>query len=445
MNRLVAVLAALLVLAPILALVLPAHEQPVTPARPPAALLLRDEPVVETSGGTAVAPAVRFEVPGEDTLFAMAARRAWAYVESQYQPNTGFANSVINYPYATIWDMGSSLAALHCAEALGLVEGDEYDRRMTRALQTLENLRLFDGAGFNKTYQLRNGAPAGRDDRDRQYAAGGYGWSVTDIGRLLVWLKIISLDRPEYATQIERIVARLDFDRLVREGYLWGSSLNRSGSPWAYQEGRIGYEQYAAAGFALWDQFADRALDLRQNTREVEVLGVPILTDRRGESRLTSEPFFMMGLELGWWTPEWRELAERLLEVQENRYRETGRLTMVSEDAMPHPPYYFYYYTLFHEGEDFAVTAVVPGQKFANPRWVSTKAAFAWYALMPDPYTWQVLETVAGRAAHPAVGWSSGVYEESLEPTGSQNINTSAIILEAALYHQRQRPLLAAR
>ena len=73
---------------------------------------------------------------------------------------------------------------------------------------------------------------------------------------------------------------RLDYGRLVRDGYLRGESVLR-GRVVGYQEGCIGYEQYAANGFALWGQRVERALDLLANARAAETLGVGLLADAR--------------------------------------------------------------------------------------------------------------------------------------------------------------------
>ena len=113
----------------------------------------------------------------------------------------------------------------------------------------------------------------------------------------------------------------------------------------------------------------------------------------------------------------------------------------MSEDAVPRPPAYFYYYLLHRNGEDFVV--VTPGHAVVpwNLRWVSAKAAFAWHALLPSAYTWLALQTVKS-AETPNVGWSAGVYERSKVRVQSNNLNTAAVILESAAYAARGCPLI---
>ncbi|HEX5870602.1 MAG TPA: DUF3131 domain-containing protein, partial [Longimicrobium sp.] len=225
---------------------------------------------------------------GDRALYESAARTAYAYVEANYNPRTGWINSVEGYAFATVWDIGSSLMALYCADQLELLDGDEYDRRMRRALQSLIEARLFDGVAFNKSYSTATGQIAGRAGQESETAERGYGWSVIDIGRLLNVLRVIDATQPQYRDLIAQIVGRMDYSRLIRDGYLRGEDLDSRGRVRRYQEGRVGYEQYAANGFALWGRQAPLALNVRQNTREVTVLGIPLLRDVRPEYHLTS-------------------------------------------------------------------------------------------------------------------------------------------------------------
>jgi hypothetical protein len=384
----------------------------------------------------ASAPAALTQADREMLLDA--ARTAWAYADANYNPATGWINSVEEYAYATVWDIGSGLMALYCADQLDLLDGDEYDRRMRRALQSLIDARLFEGVAFNKMYSTRTGQMAGRAGQESTTSERGYGWSVLDIGRLLAVLRVIDQTQPQYRDLMMQIVNRLDYSRLIRDGYLRGEDLNRSGRLRRYQEGRVGYEQYAAAGFAAWGHTAEAALDLNRNTYPVPVLGVPVRGDRRGDEHLTSEPFVMMGLELGW-TPEIRTLAANVLAAQEARFKETGTVTIVNEDALTGPPY-FLYYSVYSSRRPFAVEAPAGAPRGPTPRTVSVKAAHGWHALLPSDYTRLALERVQG--ARTAQGWGAGVFEESGRVSGGRNVNTAAIVMEAALYAQRGRPLI---
>jgi hypothetical protein len=388
--------------------------------------------------GTLTSPD-RGTVVDERQLFLNAARIAWAFADRNYIPATGLSRAHDTYQYVTLWDVASGLAATHSAHELGFISDAIYNQRIQRTLSTLASADMFENAAFNRSYDSRTGKMI---DRKQRLSSRGYGWSVTDIGRLLTWLRILAVNQPQFATQAAAIVKRLDMSRLIKDGYLRSEDLSpTTGALHPYQEGRIGYEQYTAAGLALWGYRAENALDARLNAVPASVLGVSIVADKRGDERITSEPYIMMGMETGWYSPEMRQQAWRVLAAQEARYKSTGILTMVSEDALPDPPYYFYYYDVYRQGRSFVVDGPIGGPFVESPRWISSKAAFAWHALLPSPYTLAVLQAVQS-AGLPGRGWGAGVYEGSLRPTGDASLNTAALILEAAVYNLRGHPFL---
>lgn len=367
----------------------------------------------------------------EADLFMEAARDAWRAVVRNTE-KTGLISATPHYDFATTWDIGSSIAALYSAHELGIIERDDYDERMEDLLSAIEDLPLYEGAAYHKIYSTTTGRMAENSKPSRT----GYAWSATDLGRFLLWLRIIAEDE-EYREDAQDIVARMDLTRMVKDGYLYGHGKNRRAK--YFLEGRIGYEQYAALGFAAWGQRAEKALNVMTNAQPLEVMGVELLKDGRGLDRLVSEPFVMMGLEVGW-DPDYRKLAEAMLAVQEARYRETGQVTIVSEDAVSVPPYYFYYYCVYCNGKEFVVDVDDPGKELSGPRWVSTKNAFGWHALLPGEYTGLAVTEV--EPARSDGGWSSGVFEKTGESTRMEDINTAAVILEAALYAKRARPFI---
>ena len=360
------------------------------------------------------------------------ARGAWSYVTREVT-SAGFVGATRNYPFLTVWDMGSELAAAWSARELGFITPAEYKAFVGRTLSSIETMPLYDGAAFNRMYSAASGRMV---DSKAQVSDKGMGWSALDHGRLLVWLKLVGNDDPSFAVRTQAIVSRLDMGRLVKDGYMQGEEISaKTGLHRAYQEGRVGYEQYAAEGFALWGAKLEPALDFAVNGRPVVVNGQTIITDARGGDVMTSEPFVMMGLELGWKTPTWRNLSLSVLAAQEARFRQTGIVTMVSEDAIPVPPAYFYYYLLYHEGKPFVVTTVSGTASDSFPRWVSAKAAFGYHALAPSDYTWRALQAV--KFGGDAEGWTAGVFEGTKSSTKTYNLNTAAVVLESAAYMKR--------
>ncbi|CAN5885209.1 hypothetical protein BH23GEM9_BH23GEM9_00300 [soil metagenome] len=402
---------------------------PAEPDQPPDPRALLDVP------GLSTVPVAARDT-ADQRLVTESARTAWAYVQRFDDARTGLIPSVAWYPYATVWDMGSMLAALHAGHALGFTSDSAYHRRMTAALRRIGSLDLAANTAPNKFYRTDTGALT---ERQGEPSHTGYGWSAVDIGRLLVWLAIVAEEHDDFRVLATAAAGRFALAELTEQAQLWGGM--RAGERWQrYQEGRLGYEQYAAAGFELWGRDVSAAADPFENTERIEVLDVPLLVDTRSASCLTSEPFILWALELG--LPGWADrLASSLLRVQEERHTRTGTLTMVSEDAITVAPHYFYYSCVHGAGEDFTVLTAEYERARGAPRTISTKAAFAWYALHPDEYTSLAVRRVAGAARREGL-WAAGLTEEGMTPLGAANINTSAVILQAALYIRDGLPLM---
>ena len=375
----------------------------------------------------------------ESDVFLAGAKTAWTFVENNTQASTGLAQAHDNFQFITTWDIASQIAATYSAHELGIIDDANYDARIKKILATLTTLPLYEGAAFNRFYDSQTGQMVGRGFKP---STTGFGWSTTDIGRLLIWLRVLAVNQPQYSAQATAIKNRLNMSRLISGGTLQGVDVDANGTTVTYAETGLGYEQYAAGGFALWSQRASNSLNPTATAKAATVLGVPVWIDGRGNARLTSEPYIMMGLETGWWATALRDQARAVLAAQQARYDQQGILTIVTEDAMPDAPYYFYYYSVYHSGKTFVVEGPDYGAVVSDPRWVSSKAAFAWRALIQTDYTLRAFNAVQV-AAIPGDGWGAGVYEGTLKPTGYATLNTAGMILESALYQKRGQPFLS--
>jgi hypothetical protein len=257
--------------------------------------------------------------PAEQRALMMSsARAAWSYVAREATP-IGFVGATKNYQYLTVWDMASELAAAYSARELGLITPAGYRTFVDRILTSMEQLKLYDNAAFNRMYSAQTGALV---DSKGEVSTVGMGWSGLDHGRLFVWLKLVADDNPAFAPRAKALVSKLNMTRLVRSGYMQGEEIvTATNEKRGYQEGRVGYEQYAAEGFALWGAPVDSAIDYSYNAKPVVVNGQTIVTDARGGDVMTSEPFVMMGLELGWKNDTWRNLSLAVLAAQEARWK----------------------------------------------------------------------------------------------------------------------------
>lgn len=381
----------------------------------------------------AAAAATPPELTAEEKKFYRdIARSAWSFLDQNYRPATGLVNATADWANTTIWDVGGQLLAFRAAKELGLLPAAEFDKRTRRALATMEKASLYHNVAYSKVISTTTG----------QVGEGGNrGYAATDLGRFLVAMKVLAVQEPQYKDQIARIVKRIDFSKVVKDGYLYGMLTGSNGQPWTFQEGRIGYEQYVARGFAEWGADVANAMDVNKNGRPKKVLGVTLLEDTRWQDRLLSEPFVLYGIELGL-TGDYRDLAMNVLKAQQARYDSTGKITIVSEDASSIGPHYFYYYCVYCSGKAFTIDVSTPGKTLDGPRWVSTKAAFGWHALFPSDYTKKALDFVAA-ANDPKKGWASGVMEDTGKSTNSWDVNTASVLLEIAHYQLRGgKPLI---
>jgi hypothetical protein len=377
--------------------------------------------------------------PQERQLYLDAARTSWKFVSRITEPSTGLARAHAKYSYVTLWDIAGAIAANYTAHELTFIDDATYDAHIQRILATLSTVDLFDKKAFNRTYDAKTGRMV---DNANKISNVGAGWSSVDIGRLLVWLRIISVKQPKYAPLATQVVRRLNMSELLEDGYLRGLQVDpKTGKSKTFTEDEIGYQQYALSGFAMWGARVNPdGLDLRRNVAAINVLGVRLLISSPGNDRVMSEPFIMLGMETGFRTAAIARQAAQVLAAQTARYQQTRIVTAVTEDALPDPPYYFYYYSVYHRGKSFAVESL-DDKTVERPRWVSSKAAFGWNAVLPNAYTQLVMRTV--RPAGTPDGWGSGVYEDTLQPTGVPSLNTAALIMESALYKTRGRPILA--
>ena len=268
---------------------------------------------------------------------------------------------------------------------------------------------------------------------------GRSGWSALDIARYLISLDMLRTHYPAYRDRIQSVVNRYNLDRLEEEGWLMGSGESSQGEQ-TWQEGRLGYEQYAAHSLQRWGIEAVNAL-YSPPVESVVVEDIQLQIDRRNWQNsgalnaLTSDPYVLWGLEIGW-PDEIEKQASNILQAQENRFQRTGILTAVNEDSLDRAPY-FLYYSVYANGEPWLASTA---RAIARPdlRTLSTKAAFAWSALFPESSYAQRLQREVQTLGDRQRGYFAGRYEDtSLGANRSININTNAVILESLLYQAK--------
>jgi hypothetical protein len=359
-----------------------------------------------------------------------AARTAWAYIRNNTRAETGLVDSVAGFSSATLWDQGSYIMALVAARRLDIISSDEFEARAAKVLETLGAMPLVNDRLPNKAYDTRTLAMV---DYDNQSIDEGLGWSALDVARLLLALRVMGEEAPHLRVPMRSAIQRWDIAGLAATGEIVGAA-RVDGELALKQEGRIGYEQYAARSLVLWGLDVSAAMSVNRILDWETVEGVEVATDlRRADDfgvidPVLSEPYLLQGLELGF-NRETALLAERVYQAQERRFASTGVWTMVSEDHLDRDPR-FLYSTVYGDGEAWAVLAD-DGTPYPDLRTVSAKAVFGWDVIFGTEYTSRLRQDLAGSLADPNAGWLAGRFESDGSPNAVLTLNTNAIILEA--------------
>jgi hypothetical protein len=381
------------------------------------------------------------------------AKAAWAYFVSFTQKETGLANAVGSFPSTTMWDTAAYLSALVAARELGIIDKQEFDTRTIKLLATLRSLELFRGEMPNKVYHTKTGAKVAYNN-----APGEIGYSAMDVGRLLVWLKIVEQRYPYLANAADNVPLGWNFCNAVSDhGYLHSAGIDpKTGKTTRFREGRLGYEEYAAKGYGLWGFKTTRAS--RSYPFEiVQIHKIAVPYDARdprttGQSNyVLSEAYLLEGIELNFDRPDdvsssvmvhsdgWRaEFSAHIYMAQQRRFEIDGVMTARTEHQVEGAPY-FVYDSVFADGYTWN-TQDPKGVGHPNRAAVATKAAVGMWALYDTPYTDELFESVADLYS-PEKGFDEGVYENGSGTIPLQTANNNGIILAALLY-KVQGPLL---
>ena len=379
------------------------------------------------------------------------ARVAWKYFENNVQ-TTGLANAVDNYPSTTMWDTASYLAAVVAVRELGIINPQAADERLAKLLATLNQLKLFRNELPNKVYHTVT-----LEQVDYANKPGELGFSALDLGRLLIWLKIVKERYPQHADAVDKFVLRWNFENVVdRTGIMFGAMLASDQKTKYVQEGRLGYEEYSAKGFQLWG--IDTELASRPEpyaTAPIYCVEVPYDSrDPRKFSQhnyVVSESYVLDGLEFNWGlagdrntapnmhSNAWMlDFANRVYQAQENRFNETSILTARSEHQLAEDPY-FVYDTIFTDG--YAWNTITESGKFV-PQYaaVSLKAALGMWVLWKSDYTDRLFSAI-DKSFDPQRGYYEGILENGKGLIKTFTANNNGIMLEALLFKSQGKLL----
>ncbi len=356
------------------------------------------------------------------------AQKAWNYFENNTNTQTGLADSVKGFSFTTLWDTSSYLLATIAAYRLDIIAEEEFKRRIDNALDSLIRIPLYNDELPNKTYNTQT---LSMTDYQNQSTEKGIGWSAIDIGRLCVPLNVLLYEYGEFTPKVRAIVSRWKFERMFRDGVMYGTSRS-AGREEVHQEGRLGYEEYVSKSFALLGFDISQAYNYLDYTGFVDVEGVEVPVDLRSPSRFgahtytLSEPYILDGLEFGW-DHYSREFSYRVYLAQKKRFERTGIVTAVTETALDEDPY-FVYNTVFGDGIPWA-SLTSDGLRSEDWRTISTKGAYGWAYLYATDYSPILLEKARTLQTEDD-GFYAGTYESDGRINKAITCNTNGVILE---------------
>jgi hypothetical protein len=363
------------------------------------------------------------------------ARTAWRYLENNTDYDSGMVNGVDRGPLYTAWNAADAIAATIAGFELKIIDAREFDLRLSRLLGFLATMDLSQGKLPNKAYNAVSGKMVNFGNQPDDV-----GWSAVDTGRLLLWLRIAGQRHPRFAEYADKVVLRWTLcDVIDACGQLQGSQ-RANGQLSRYQEGRLGYEQLAGAGFAAWGVEAGKATALPPlATANVE--GVPLRFDARdprttgAQAPVLTMPYVLAGIELGWRTPDGQEglqaLAQQVYRVQEERWRRERQVTARSDYQLRGAPFVVLD-SVFAAGYPWN-TIGGDGNAYERLALVSTRAAFGLWTLWPGDYADALVENVR-YLYDPDRGWFEGRFEQGGGPNTLITLSTNAAILELLLY-----------
>ncbi|XPV77591.1 MAG: DUF3131 domain-containing protein [Desulfovibrio sp.] len=386
------------------------------------------------------------ELTPDGQLFA---ETAWAYFETNYNPNTGLVNAAENYPYASVGEVASYLAALISAHQMDIIDEKIFCQRVGKLVEWLNAMDLYAGEVPNLIYNTQTGRMVNFDMQP-----GPAGFSAMDVGRLLIWLKVLKEDYPLFAEGVDRAVLRWNFCMLISKEGALRSGRRVEGETNLTVEGRLGWEAYAARGYEMW------GLEVRSTVpsplRYIDIYGYKIPYDPRDSietgipTYITGTPFLLEGMEFDWGGTglpaphkngddalERSNLAWKIYKIQEERYRREGVMTARSENGVDKPPYAVIG-TITADGRLWP-TISRGGELRYDLSVFSTRAIFGMWSLWDTAYTKFIMAAAACCFYEEGRGWFEGRFEKNWRIVKVMVLETNAYVLEAMLHKLKGR------
>lgn len=367
--------------------------------------------------------------PAVSEQYMRAARIAWKYFQRNYQPATGLYNGLDLYPLTTVWEIGTSLAALNAAHRLEIITDAEFRQRAGLMFQTLSSMDFYNNELPNKLYFADSARMVGEDQK---LTSIGLGWSGADIGRLLFWVKKTADLHPEFKSISDKIFQRMRTERLVKDGKVFSLSLFLNKEQLQPDEG-FGLPSYAAESFKLWNLDAWKTRDYRSQLGFKEMYGIRIPFNKSGPA-ISSTPFTLMLMEQGRSGSEQDRMIRSIYEVQAARYKRTGKLTAADRGRIDRSPWVAQSVILSAGGKSEWLCSSPYADKPLPLFWASTATAFCWDALFNTAYTRKLVQELTPLHDEEK-GFMSGKYDNA-QINKAITLETNGLILESAMYRR---------
>jgi len=362
------------------------------------------------------------------------AKTAWQYFRTARNSATGLVEAIAGAGFAMTSTIGDQIAAAVCAYRLGAIDQREFDVTVSQLLQFLAGMPLSNGELPARFYDTSSGQFIDPPEEGRDP-----GWSAVDLGRLLVWLRVLGAEFRQYAPFVAKIVERWDLCiALDPSGRMLRTLPGQGGMVTDFDLGS-GYEVYGAQGLRAWGlQVSPLPPSTGEFSLTVEDVEFAIGTDADPLPPLLTAPYGLLAIEFGGSKPaggalaQERAQADRLFTVQQHRSTRTGIATARSDFRRTSGPYVVID-SVLAEGTPWNTLTPGAGSR-PDLALISTKAAFAMWALGSAGAS-GLMESV--RTLRDAgTGWFEGRYEASGGYEWTRTAATNAVVLEALLYRE---------
>lgn len=371
------------------------------------------------------------------------AKTAWKYFENNYNPQSGLVNIKDAYQLVTMESTADYIVALMAARELEVISKHEFDSRLSLVFGFLNTMPLAFDELPNVNYNAVSLRPT---DYANNY--GTIGWAVNHVGRLMNVLRLLRNRYPQYGEYADRVVLRWAFCNVVdAQGNLY-SAVNVNGKPEKYLDAKHGWKEYTARGFKTWGFPTDASTSI-EPAETIRIYDVELYFDGKderesgGNNAVNSMPYFLMALEYGWENIPYLAIDKRyydqmqaVYEVQKRRHEREDIFTARATHEVNTEPYTVYD-AIFSNGYKWT-TISSQGVYYPFLSAVSTKAAFAMWAVFKSDYTDQLM-LIVNHLFDPARGWYEGRLEKTGDAVRTLTCATNSAVLEALLFKKTGR------